>query len=300
MAGAPSERQSRDFLDLVRLSELMQLTSGSRDIKIGLIDGPVALGHPDLSAGSVVQLSESANLGGGCSDLTSSACAHGTFVAGILSAKRGSEAPAICPGCTLLARPLFGETSRVQEDVPSATPSELAQALLDVTEAGAAVVNLSIAIVEGSPRGEVELGHALDRMAGRGVIVVAAGGNQGTIGSSLITRHPWVIPVVAYDLQGRVMAISNLGGSIGRRGVGAPGDGVTSLAPHGGSLTMAGTSVATPFVTGTIALLSSCFPGASAAEIKLAVSTSSPRGRSILPPLLDANRAYVSLATSRG
>jgi subtilisin family serine protease len=299
MAGAPSEMQPRDLLDLVRLGGLMQLTSGSRDIKIGLIDGPVALEHPDL-AESVIQLSGSASLAEGCSDLTSSACTHGTFVAGILSAKRGSEAPAICPGCTLIARPIFGETSPVQGDAPSATPSELAKALIDVTESGAAVVNLSIAIVEGSPGGEVDLGHTLDWMARKRIIVVAAGGNQGSIGSSLITRHPWVIPVVAYDIHGRVMSISNLGGSIGRRGVGAPGERVTSLAPNGGSLAMGGTSVATPFVTGTIALLSSCFPGATATEIKLAVSTSPLRGRSIVPPLLDANRAYVSLATGRG
>ena len=49
--------------------------------------------------------------------------------------------------------------------------------------------------------------------------MVAAAGNQGTLGSSAITRHPWVIPVVACDLRGRPMNESNLGSSIGRRGL---------------------------------------------------------------------------------
>jgi hypothetical protein len=44
------------------------------------------------------------------------------------------------------------------------------------------------------------------------------------------------------------MRESNLGGSIGRRGLGAPGDGVTSLGTGGEPLTLGGTSVAAPFV----------------------------------------------------
>ena len=102
------------------------------------------------------------------------------------------------------------------------------------------------------------------------MIVVAAAGNQGTLGRSAITRHPWVIPVVACDGRGRPMADSNLGGSIGRRGLSAPGDAITSLGADGESLTLGGTSVAAPFVTGATALLWSVFPSASAAEIQWA------------------------------
>ena len=70
---------------------------------------------------------------------------------------------------------------------------------------------------------------ALDHAMRRGVLVVAAAGNQATVGSTVITRHPWVIPVVAYDADGAPMGQSNFGNSIGRRGLGAPGDRVTSL-----------------------------------------------------------------------
>ena len=43
--------------------------------------------------------------------MSSAACVHGTFVAGILSAKRGSAAPAVCPDCTLLVNPVFSEAA---------------------------------------------------------------------------------------------------------------------------------------------------------------------------------------------
>src|SRR4029434_3701319 len=131
------------------------------------------------------------------------------------------------------------------------------------------------------------------RAVKRSVIVVAAAGNQATLSSSAITRHPWVIPVVACDLRGRPMNESNLGRSVGRRGLTAPGEAITSLSAQGRPLTLGGTSVAAPFVTGTIALLWSEFVTATAMQIKLAISNASaPRRASVVPPLLDAATAY--------
>ena len=180
--------------------------------------------------------------------------------------------------------------------MPSAAPTELASAILDVVRAGARVVNLSLALLQSSTRGEWELQQALDLTARKAVIVVAAAGNQGTVGGTTITRHPWVIPVVACDSQGRPMALSNLGSSIGRRGVGGPGERVTSLRASGGAMIMSGTSVAAPFVTGAVALLWSRFPDANAAEIKLAVSGAWLRRDTIAPPLLNVQAAYEALA----
>jgi len=218
---------------------------------------------------------------------------HGTFVAGILSAKRGSVAPAICPNCTLLVRPIFAETTAANGEMPSAMPEELAQAILDCIDAGARMLNVSAALAQPALKSEGALEEALDHAAKHGVIVIAAAGNQGTLGSTAITRHPWVIPVVAYDLQGRPINYSNLGSSIGRRGLGAPGDGITSLSAEGQSLTLGGTSAAAPFVTGAVALLWSEFPTATAAQVKFAaIQAYAPRRTTVVPPLLDAWAAY--------
>jgi subtilisin family serine protease len=204
-------------------------------------------------------------------------------------------APAICPDCTLLVRATFAETT-AGGGTPSAEREELAQAIVDCVDGGARVVNVSASLAEPSTRHEHVLEQALDRAARRGVIVVAAAGNQGTVGSTAVTRHPWAIPVVAYDLRARPLSRSNLAGSIGRRGLGAPGERITSSGANGKPLTLGGTSAAAPFVTGAIALLWSQFPAAPAAEVKGAIARAhAPRRRTVVPPLLDAWAGYQAM-----
>jgi len=144
------------------------------------------------------------------------------------------------------------------------------------------------------------LKEALNYSAKRGVIIVAAAGNKGTLAGSVITSHPWVIPVAACDSQGKLMEQSNLGSSIGRWGLMAPGDRVQSLSSDGGYITMSGTSVAVPFVTGAIGLLWSLFPEASPNLIRSALMQNSIRDRSLIPPLLDAWDAYHFLSNNFG
>jgi subtilisin family serine protease len=275
----------------------MAHTSGRPEIAIGLIDGPVALDHPDLAAENIHEVP--GKLPAGCADAGDAACTHGTFIAGILLAKRMSIAPAICPGCSLLVRPIFSEVPANGEQMLSASAEELADAIVDVIQAGARVINLSVALPGPSPRGGHTLQEALDFALYRGVVVVAAGGNQRAIGGSVITRHPWVIPVVAYDLRGRPMELSNLGASMGRCGLGAPGEAVTSLGVTN-PLTMGGTSAATPFVTGAVALTWSEFPDATAAEVRSAVTqAAAPRRTTIVPPLLNAWASYQAMSRAR-
>lgn len=289
-------------LELVRLPTLMERTQGRPEIGVASLDGPVAVNHPDLVGATIRELrsrdlSESPK--GICSVADSVACTHGTFVAGILSARRGSVAPGICPGCTLLLRPIFAEAPNGNGQMPSATAEELAEAITDSVDAGARVINLSSALVQPSRKGELRLKEALNHAARRGVITVAAAGNQGIVGSSTITSHSWVIPVAACNVQGRPLNESNLGGSIGRRGLSAPGENVTSLGTNGKPKTFSGTSAAAPFVTGAIALLWSEFPGASAAQVKLAVTQAGTRMRAtITPPVLNAWAAYRTMASS--
>jgi subtilisin family serine protease len=272
----------------------MELNDGRGEVRIGLIDGPVAPHHPDLSGTTIHAIAGTTN--SACTQASSAACRHGTFVAGILSARRGSVAPAICPGCTLLVRSIFADTGPTEGSMPSATPEDLAQAILDCIDAGARVLNVSAAIAHPSLKHEQVLEDAIDEAARRGVIVIAAAGNQGTLGSSAITRHPWVIPVVGYDLDGKPMSQSNLGNSIGRRGLGAPGDRIVSLGSKSLPLTLGGTSAAAPFVTGAVALLWSEFPAAPAAQVKFAATQAyAPRRTTVVPPLLDAWAAYEAM-----
>jgi hypothetical protein len=39
-----------NHLDLIKLTALMERTSGQPEIMVGLLDGPVATNHPDLAS----------------------------------------------------------------------------------------------------------------------------------------------------------------------------------------------------------------------------------------------------------
>ena|ERR1035438_6267332 len=153
------ETRRKDLLDLVTLTPLMERSSGRPEIAIGLIDGPVLTSHPDLAGQQIRQVGGAT--GGSCAWNGSVACTHGTFVAGSLAARRGSAALAICPGCTLMVRPIFPEhASSEAAQAPSATPEELAGAIVESVNAGVRLMNLSAALTHSSSRGEQALRQA--------------------------------------------------------------------------------------------------------------------------------------------
>jgi subtilisin family serine protease len=288
---AMSPSPDMELLAMVGLPPLMETGEGSLDVAIALIDGPVLAVHPALETSNIVAVRAGAfaSIDGPLGP----AARHGTSIAGILSAKRGSVAPAICPGCRLLVRPIF--TDGPPEQVPHAHWGDLAEAIHECLAAGASVINLSTAFEQPSLRRWAELASALDAAAQRGALVVAAAGNHGQVGGSAIIRHPWVIPVAAYDRRGVPLLLTNLGASIGRHGLGAPGDGVHSVIDD---LPVGGTSAATAFVSGALALLRSAFPDATAVEVRQAVLGGPNRRRAgVAPPLLNAWEALRSLSS---
>jgi len=253
----------------------------------------VLVGHPELAAEGMSSVSRVDVFV--CREPSSAACRHGTFVVGMLKGIRGSSAPAICPDCRLLIRPIFPEEA-VGDEGPVARTRDVASAIIECVNAGAQIVNISAATPAPTTGNDSDLDDALSFAVRRGVLVVAAAGNQASVGSSALTRHAGVIPVAAYDSRAVLMPQSNVGIEVGKHGLGAPGEGITSLASNGPSITLAGTSFAAPFVTGTIALLWSLFPSANAAEIKYSLRAGAARwSRSVVPPLLDAWGAYRSL-----
>jgi hypothetical protein len=264
---------------LVKLPPLRALTGGRSDILVALVDGPVATDVAAFAGARLRPLGRE----GSCTRSGSAACGHGTFVAGLLAG--------ICGGCTLLIRPIFAEEGG---ELPQATPEELADAVRECVAAGARVINLSVALRDAGRAARV-LEAALDEAAAAGVLVVAATGNQSQVGSSVLTRHPAVLPVAACGADGQPTGDTNLSRSLGERGLLAPGAGVDGIGGDGQPVTMGGTSVAAPFVSGTAALLWSLFPDARAADVRRALIGQS-RPRRLVPPLLDAWGAYQSLS----
>lgn len=136
---------SNHALALVKLTTLMAATQGRPEIVIGLIDGPVASNQLAFQTENIRALGDQQN--NTCIRPDDLACRHGTFVAGILMAKRDSGAPALCPNCTLLVRPIFIEATAGSEAMPNASPQALAEAIHALSQQGVRVLNLSLALV---------------------------------------------------------------------------------------------------------------------------------------------------------
>ncbi|HWG56526.1 MAG TPA: S8 family serine peptidase [Gaiellaceae bacterium] len=171
------------------------------------------------------------------------ASGHGTAVASVVAAE--------CPQCALLpVRVLAGDAAAPWERV--------AAGIVAAVDAGARVVNVSIAGPGGSP----ELRNAVRYAAARDVVVVAAAGNAGGETASFPAAYPEVVAVTAVDASGVAPEWATRGGWAD---VAASG---CAAVPIGGATTLAcGTSFAAPRVAAAAALVRGSDPSASAAAV---------------------------------
>lgn len=231
--------------------------------------------HPAFAA---VRVETIAGDAAACSNAQSPACRHGTFVAGQL-AGLGART-------TLVTHALFCEADRL-DACPLVAPQHLAAAVEGLLDRGARIINLSVGL-QGGPAGSMSaLRHAYARAHERGVLVVAAAGNDAGDDANPLFRDSWVIPVAAHDDHGTILPSSNRGGMIARHGLVAPGHERTGPAPGGGEARMSGTSVAAPLVTAAAALLWALHPQATAAQLREALLRPGVDRHAPVPPRLD-------------
>lgn len=273
----------------VGLAPLMARSQGRPEVVVAVVDGPVDWDHGALQGVRHVAVEAGRVPRGTVGPDTE----HGTFVVGIMAARRGAGAPGLCPLCAFISSTLYGVG--VPDQDRRANAESLARALSDCVQSGARIVNVSSAWSGSSWAVGRLVSDALDFAHSRRCVVVAATGNGGAAHGSALTAHPAVLPVVAYGRDGAPSAVSNQSPCIGRRGLGAPGEQVRSLAPGGGLMVGSGTSVAAPFVSGALALLLSVFPRLPTGTVVRALLASAGVRRSALPPLMNAERAYQML-----
>lgn len=228
-------------------------------VGIGLLDTGVDGGHPGL-AGRIEQFIRFEPGGFGAEAVApTDPFRHGTHSAGLLAAAAPGarlHVGAVIEEGNILARMLLG---------------------LDwLAESGALVVCLPIGV-----RGQTPVFHSLLRaLAARDVLVVAAIGNGGAGIGHTPGLADEVLSVGATGGDGRVARFSGSvhgGADVGclKPDVVAPGVDMASLAPGGGMALMSGTSAATATVAGIAAVLRQAFPGASAIQVRRAITSSS-------------------------
>ncbi|HMQ02259.1 MAG TPA: PatA/PatG family cyanobactin maturation protease, partial [Candidatus Doudnabacteria bacterium] len=133
----------------------------------------------------------------------------------------------------------------------------LAQAIEIAVQAGAHIVNISLG--QYSPTGAAHplLAKVVGECVDRGVLLVAAAGNEGCECLCIPGALPSVLAVGAMDAQGLPLEFSNWGGKYQTQGILAPGKAIPGANPGGGMSINSGTSYATPIVFGVVALLAS-------------------------------------------
>jgi subtilase family protein/cyclic patellamide precursor peptide PatG len=243
-------------------------------LAVAVIDGPF-----DATALSEILARTPVSVVNGSCD-ANGACGHGTFMMGLIGARRDAPIPGLCPECQLVHVQLFAD-----EGAPRASLAKLADAITAAVAAGAKLINLSLAIQGEGVASDPALARALDRAEAHDTVIMVAAGNEGRRASSQLLSHPVTIPVVAVDATHQLLPHSNFGPAMSARGIAAIGH-QAGYAPGGGGAVMSGTSVATAVATGTLAQLWSERPHATGKQVRAAVA-GLPSRHGPIPPTLD-------------
>ncbi len=225
------------------------VTQGSASTIIAVIDTGVDYTHPDLSPNVVQGYNFVANNTNAYDDN-----GHGTHVSGIAAAV-GNNGYGIA-GVDWNARimPL-----KVLDAQGSGYDSDVARAIRYAADKGADVISMSL----GGGGYSQTLQDAINYAYQKGLVIVAAAGNDGTNLISYPAAMDNVISVAALDSSDNLASFSNYGQGLD---ISAPGLAIYSTVP-GGFATYSGTSMATPVVSGTAALVLGRHPDRSPGDI---------------------------------
>lgn len=222
----------------VRLPEAWNSSVGSDDIVVAVLDTGVS-SHVELD-GRVLRGYNM--LDGSRSTADDSNDQHGTQVAGVIAAKgdNGAGMAGTCWRCRVLPIKVLDSTGQ-------GWTSDIAEGIRRATEQGADVINMSF----GGPWDDTAIAAAVVDARKKGVVLVAAAGNEGLNLPTYPAAYEDVLGVAATDETDQRYVWSNWGSWVS---VAAPG---CNPATHGTSkyTVFCGTSSAAPMVSGTAALL---------------------------------------------
>jgi subtilisin family serine protease len=226
---------------------------------------------------------------------------HGTHVAGIIGAQGNNST-----GITGVNWDVNVMGLKFLDENGEGNTADAANAIDYAVAHGARVVNASW----GGPSFSQALYGSIKRAGERGVLLVAAAGNEGDNADSkpdypAAFDLPNIVSVAATDRSDRLLDFSNYGAK--SVDLGAPGDDVYSTVPTiidpSGYASFSGTSMAAPFVSGAAALYLSKFPTASADQVKAALLQSGDKlptlaGKTVSGVRLNIGRALGSASPS--
>lgn len=305
--------------------------TGSSTVVVGIVDEGIDTSHPDLAANIWVNPSEVAgdgldNDGNGYVDdingwdffygdntvYDAGEDSHGTHVAGTIggAGANGIGVAGVNWNVKMISTKFLG---------PGGGSTSNAIKAIDYLTDLKARHGINVVASNNSWGGggySSALHSAIIRGANAGILFVAAAGNGGSdgVGDSNDTTvnypsnystlqgtstqgaaaYEAVIAVAALTSTGGLASYSNYGSTT--VDIAAPGSSINSTLPGGTYGNYSGTSMATPHVTGSVALYASAYPGAAAATIRNAILNSSRPTSSLAGKTVTGGRLDIAAA----
>ena len=212
--------------------------SRGENVRVGVLDTGIDRDHPDLDdnlAGCVSFVRGATT----CEDDNG----HGTHVTGIIAAEDNSfGVVGVAPKARIYA-------IKVLDRKGSGYLSDIISGLDYVVNNGMQVVNLSL----GTPSDVESFQEAIRQTVAAGVTVVVAAGNSGPGEETVLypAKYSEVVAVAAVDVNNQLTSWSSRGEAVD---ILAPGENILSTYKGKNYATFSGTSMATPFVAGTVAM----------------------------------------------
>jgi subtilisin family serine protease len=239
-------------------------------VKVAMLDTGVDVNHPDLA--TQVDETQSFVPGEGIADVNG----HGTHVASTIvgtGAASGGDYRGVAPGADLIVGKVLGGADGSGQDSWVLAGMEWA------AESGARVVSMSLGDV-GPSDGSDPMSQAVDTLSDQyGTLFVIAAGNAGPESISAPGAAASALTVGAVDKQDELAGFSSTGpltkSAALKPDLTAPGVDITAARSQdmtdGGSglyRTLSGTSMATPHVSGSAAILAQEHPGWTGQQLK--------------------------------
>lgn len=237
---------------ITKAPQAWDVTRGSSNVRIAIVDTGVQYDHPDL-ADKVVKGFDFVDKDSDPYDENG----HGTHCAGIAAAvtDNGIGIAGMAPDASIYA-------VRVLDANGSGSLADVASGITHAADNGSQVISLSL----GSFIGGTALKDAVNYAWNKGSVIVAAAGNSGLPFPSYPAYYSNAIAVAATDSNDQTASFSNWGSWVD---IAAPGVDIYSTYPTDSYQSLSGTSMATPHVAGLAGLLAS--QGRSADEIRAAI-----------------------------
>ncbi|MBA4853502.1 S8 family serine peptidase [Emticicia sp. BO119] len=250
------DTETQWHLNKIKAFEAWDANPGTATIVVAVVDNAIQTNHPDLQANMLAgkDLGDNDNN----PNPPNTSFSHGTHVAGIVSAVSNNNLGIAS-----------ASNNRVKVLPVKATPDGADprgiyygyEGIVWAADNGANIISLSWGGIGFSQVEQEVIDYAHDK----GIIIVAAAGNEETSIESYPAAYRHVISVASLDNDDKLSSFSNFGTWVD---IAAPGRGILSTIPFNSYATFNGTSMATPLVASALGYVWSCFPALTPTQLE--------------------------------